>query len=731
MFKHTLASRFSVVALASTMLLGGTVRTQPSTMTMIVQGPTAEMAAAAVTQAGGTVDERLGLIDGVVVRTDAGLLARLQANPVLRLHENVQVTNAGKKKPGLSSDEQLSAGDYLYPSTAVGADSLHTQKIQTKDVSCANNQVTTSETSQERPLQGWGVTVAVIDSGFMKFQNASSWSFDNNTDTLFASNNGRCFVYKDFVARSAANDNTNKNNSTDPNGHGTHVVSTIADNRQAALGPEKSSGPVGVAPQVNLMIARALDSNGSGTYADVIRAIEWLIANKTRYNVQVLNMSLQSPVNEPYWYDPMNQAVMKAWQAGITVVVAAGNNGPEAGTISAPGNVPYVITVGALRNGRYTSTGTDELASFSARGPTESAFVKPDVVVAGTRTIAPVPSDSVLAQWMEQQIASGVAPAEARFAEADVDYGIGKPLKKHTYYQVSGTSMAAAEVSGLVALLLQAHPTLSNNDVKCTLLSNARASMDAETSKPKYTLWEQGAGMVDIASAVSTPATGCANVDMDIAQDLDTTSDPQNHYWGNTVWDPATGRFALIDPTTGATIDQWDGGNPVSTSRRLIWVGGKLIWVGNTDVWAGRKLIWVGGIQTWDSSKSAWASRRLIWVGSDRTWSSASTAGHVLSTGNVPILDQPIKPVLECVSANADGSYTAHFGYSNANIGNVDVAVGAGNLLTPAPASPPQPTTFLPGMRSGVFSVVFDGTPLVWRVNGYAATATSSSAACN
>ena len=91
---------------------------------------------------------------------------------------------------------------------------------------------------------------------------------------------------------------------------------------------------------------------------------------------------------------------MRAWQAGLVVVAAAGNSGPDAGTITAPGNVPYVVTVGAVKSGRYTPSGYDELAAYSSRGPTELAFVKPDVVVPASRTIAPMPDNSVLALQM-------------------------------------------------------------------------------------------------------------------------------------------------------------------------------------------------------------------------------------------------------------------------------------------------------------------------------------------
>ena len=98
---------------------------------------------------------------------------------------------------------------------------------------------------------------------------------------------------------------------------------------------------------------------------------------------------LQAPIHGPYWHDPLAQAVMAAWAEGITVVAAAGNHGPAPATITVPGNVPYVVTVGGLRPGIYTASGVDQLAPYSSAGPTESKFVKPDVLAPGSRVIAP------------------------------------------------------------------------------------------------------------------------------------------------------------------------------------------------------------------------------------------------------------------------------------------------------------------------------------------------------
>lgn len=596
----------------------------------IVQAASSEAAAAAVSSVGGTVTQTLGIIDGVTAALDQAAVARLRGNPQLALHFDGPVRASGvesslkqlaPRRGTVNTSEQANetatetvgiegyTRDYLlYPSAATGANTLHDQMVPTRQTECKNQQVTTVNNRSDRPLRGWGVTVAVVDSGLMEMKKASDWQYkDQATGTLVAEQAGRCIVYRDFLDRSAANGNLfanlNAYNSTDQHGHGTHVISTIADNRQTQLSSSTPATPVGVAPQVNLLVARALDKDGAGTYSSVISAIEWVVANKQTYNVRVLNLSLYAPVQGPYWADPMNQAVMRAWQAGIVVVVAAGNQGPDAGTITAPGNVPYVITTGAIKSGRYTESGYDELATYSSRGPTESAFVKPDLVVPASRTIAPIPNDSTLALLI---------PEASMQEKAPVNYGIGTPAKEHTYFRLSGTSMAAPQISGIVALMLQVNPDLTNNQVKHRIMDTARAAIDATTGEPIYSIWEQGAGLVNTNDAVFATSTESANAGMDVSLDLSSTT----HYWGNTTWDEASGDFLLVDPITGQT-HVWDGG-------LRTWAGGLRTWAGGLRTWAGGLRTWAGGLRTWAGSTGTWTASDSMWAGGLRTWAGST-----------------------------------------------------------------------------------------------------------
>ena len=326
----------------------------------IVQATTAEAASRAVIDAGGAVMRRLEIIDGVSAALPAAALARLRASAGVRLHANGAVRVADDTPAADTRGETTTSGFTLYPSAATGAAALQQRAVSTRVAPCTGQQAAPTGAVVQKPLLGYGVTVAVIDSGLLRMRNRqganSGWdSYDAPTRTLYvegdsASGISRCIVYRDFLPQSADNANIgpqDSRNSADQYGHGTHVISSIADNRVALLGPNLS-GPVGVAPKVNLVIARALDKDGGGKYDDLIAAVQWVLENKDRYNIRVLNLSIGSNPVAPADFDPMTRVVEYAWLNGITVVCEAGNEGEfGAGGILSPGTSPYVITVGA------------------------------------------------------------------------------------------------------------------------------------------------------------------------------------------------------------------------------------------------------------------------------------------------------------------------------------------------------------------------------------------------
>lgn len=193
--------------------------------------------------------------------------------------------------------------------------------------------------------QGWdgsNLAVAVIDSGIQ----GGTGKKDANADLTLANSSNSRVVYSQSWVNDAAG-------TQDAYGHGTNVAGIIGGNGSSSNGPQYTKTFKGIAPNVNLVNLRVLDANGMGTDSSVIAAIQTAIQLKNTYNIRVINLSLGRPVFESYTVDPLCQAVEQAWQAGIVVVVAAGNDGRDnsAGTngyatITAPGNDPYVLTVG-------------------------------------------------------------------------------------------------------------------------------------------------------------------------------------------------------------------------------------------------------------------------------------------------------------------------------------------------------------------------------------------------
>src|SRR5579863_7742674 len=194
-------------------------------------------------------------------------------------------------------------------------------------------------------FNGTGVGVAVIDSGI----NDSHPDLWDSTESF-----SRVVYHQDFTGTATSNSSGAQ---YDLYGHGTHVAGIIGGNGYLSGG-----NYTGVAPNVNLVDLRALDLNGAGTDSTVIAAIQQAIALQSTYNIRVINLSLGRGIFVPYAQDALCQAVEAAWQSGIVVVVAAGNygrlsiNGSNGyGTITAPGNDPLVLTIGAMKSNGSTT----------------------------------------------------------------------------------------------------------------------------------------------------------------------------------------------------------------------------------------------------------------------------------------------------------------------------------------------------------------------------------------
>jgi serine protease AprX len=323
--------------------------------------------------------------------------------------------------------------------------------------------------------QGKNVAVAVVDSGVMK------------TTDLQGRN------------RKNVNFNGSFHKATDLYGHGTFVAGLIAGNGQASGGKY-----IGVAPNANLVNVRVSDDQGMATESDVINGLQWVNDNRAKYNIRVVNLSLNASAAESYSTSPLDAAAEILWFNGIVVVVSAGNSGTA--TLYPPANDPFVITVGATDDKGTAALTDDVIASFSAYGVAESGLAKPELVTPGTNIIGLLPQNDHLTM------------------------GIAHPANRidTTYFRMSGTSMAAPMVSGAVALLLEDEPNLTPDQVKYRLMATA------DKSWAGYSATKAGAGYLDIYAAVHGTTTQSANIGLTASQLLWSGSAPIT--WGSVNW---------------------------------------------------------------------------------------------------------------------------------------------------------------------------------------------------
>lgn len=141
-----------------------------------------------------------------------------------------------------------------------------------------------------------------------------------------------------------------------------------------------------------------LDNLGGGRQSDVIAGIQWVVQKKDVYGVDIINLSLREVASESWITDPLSQAAQAAWDNGIKVVAAAGNDGPSVVTIRTPGINPNIITVGASDDRGTTNSADDIVATFSSRGPTIDGFAKPDILAPGVDIISIHGGCNLLAQ---------------------------------------------------------------------------------------------------------------------------------------------------------------------------------------------------------------------------------------------------------------------------------------------------------------------------------------------
>jgi serine protease AprX len=432
-------------------------------------------------------------------------------------------------------------------------------------------------------LDGAGIGVAVIDSGVRAVEDLRTVTKE------------RSRVHYDFDTIGGGTD--------DLYGHGTHVAGIIAGNAAASSCPNCDTQLQGIAPNARILNFHALDQNGAGTDTSVINAIYQAIQVQYEHNIRVMNLSVGRPVYESYTLDPLCQAVEAAWNAGIVVVVAAGNDGRDNsfsnngyGTINAPGNDPYVITVGAMNTMGTPDRGDDVMTTYSSKGPTAiDHIVKPDIVAPGNKVIS-----------LQAQGSTLVMEYPANIPPVGYYYDGNGQRPSPNYFTLSGTSMATPVVSAAAALLLQLRPWLTPDQVKAHLMRTAYKTFPQSTTITdsgvtytiQYDVFTVGAGYLDLQAAFSEPHWDYRNAS---AKSPTAVYDAATNsvYFGNdssVLW----GSSAMWGSSA-----VW-GANAFVGSQSAMW-GSSALW-GSSAMW---------GSSTTDAFSALWGSSAMWGSGTD------------------------------------------------------------------------------------------------------------------
>jgi serine protease AprX len=503
---------------------------------------------------GGRIGRQLSIIDGFSAMVPPAALNHLRAD---------------SRVVSVSSDA---------PIRLMGTvDNVDPNKYQGSWLKAARN--TRTVAMWQRGYTGAGIDVALIDSGVAPVRGIATQVI-NGPDLSF---------------ESQAPNLTN----IDTYGHGTHLAGLIAG-RDPGLKPGREDEDVdkyfvGVAPGARIVSLKVAASDGATDVSQVIAAIDWVVEHQHSdgLNIRVLNLSFGTDSSQSYELDPLAYAVEVAWLKGIVVVAAAGNGGLATPTLTNPAIDPYVIAVGADDTRGTDDPKDDVIPSWQSRGSEER---HPDIVA---------PGKSIVSLRNPNSFAD----------EGNAGARLGDTPR---FFKGSGSSQAAAIVSGAVALILQQHPDLTPDQVKRLLMATA-------DPLPRGDPVAQGAGLINLhdardakpavwaqASQTWVRASGLGSLQLARGtlqvEDEGVILQGERDIFGST-WDP---QVWSADSWAGRT---WSGGSWEGRS----WSGD--CWCGES--WSGRT--WSG--RTW--SDHSWSGR--TWSG--RTWSGRSWSGSGWSSG--------------------------------------------------------------------------------------------------
>jgi serine protease AprX len=435
-----------------------------------------------------------------------------------------------------------------------------------------------------RQITGQGVTVALLDSGTAEVPGLTGPGKLTYGPDLSIEGNG---VLTD----------------QDSYGHGTHLAGIIAADDSGPLTAQKIAGlspssQMGVAPEADLLSMKLATTDGSTDVSQVIAALNWVTEHQTAPDgsrIRVVNLAFGTNSVQSYQLDPLAAAAENAWRHGLVVVVSGGNAGPNAGHLDDPAMDPYVIAVGASDgNDLLGGWALPGVASFSSGG-SDTRHV--DLLAPGTSVVS----------------------LRAPGSYIDVNHPEGRVVGDTSgrLFRGSGTSQAAAVVSGAVALLLQAYPNLTPDQVKAALVQSATSML---LTAPRYA----GAGQLNVSAALSaakrlaTPCTGllCPLTNPDVSQHFPLST-------GQGSLEAARGGSDLMDPNGLPLTGEVDvQGNPwnaktwwAKASTLTSWSGGS--WLG--AVWTGSGWLPGDGLLAARWSAARWSAAR--WSAS--TWDAA------------------------------------------------------------------------------------------------------------